>query len=90
MSERTGWSGTAAGRKVKPKDEDQPIAAGPSNTDSQVHVVMAQAKLSEADAQWLIEAQYWASLMHTAREVVDGRNRAREIADEMLREDNDG
>lgn len=86
MSERVRLTGAAAGRKI---DEDQPIAvmdSGQTFEQGLTHAVMVHAKVSEEDAEYLIDEGYWGSAMYRLRMQVVSKNMQRET----LTEEDDG
>ena len=61
----TKITGTAAGHKVKlPKVVEEKFAR------DQLNRIMIEAKVSEEDAQWLLEDGYWGRIMHMVRSSV--------------------
>lgn len=86
MTERVRLSGKATGQRI---DEDQPVAvmdSGQSASTELKHVVMVHAKVSEQDAQYLIDEGYWGSAMYRLRMQVVSKNMQRET----LTEEDDG
>lgn len=86
MSERVRLIGKAAGQRI---DEDQPVAvmdSGQSASAELKHVVMVHAKVSEQDAQYLIDEGYWSSAMYRFRMHLALKN----MQHETMTEEDDG
>lgn len=76
---KTKFTGSATGSRVH-SDGDVP------HSRQEIDLIMSLAKVSEADAQWLVSGGYWGRIMHMVRTAVHQHRSGQELPSEDVPE----